>query len=134
MTNSLLPCGHHSSLLVKSVESNYQFCELCECRKERNDALEMERTYQQRAEQAEQDRDLAIKGSANQMVRAEALQDKLDMAEAREVAMREALTELHVTVSQRARYRDKDRAVGTALVKARTALSPSIDAARKGKP
>ena len=43
-----LPCGHHASLLVKSVESDYQYCDLCECRKQRNDAEEMERTYRAR--------------------------------------------------------------------------------------
>lgn len=48
-----LPCGHHSSLLVKSVESNYQYCDFCECRKQRNDALTMEEHYKQRAETAE---------------------------------------------------------------------------------
>lgn len=33
-----LECGHHGSLLVRSVESDYQFCELCECMSMRNDA------------------------------------------------------------------------------------------------
>lgn len=40
-----LPCGHPAALLVKSVESDYQYCDLCECRKRRNDAEEMERTH-----------------------------------------------------------------------------------------
>ena len=40
-----LSCGHHVSLLVESVESDYQYCDLCECRKRRNDAEEMERTH-----------------------------------------------------------------------------------------
>ncbi len=33
-----LPCGHPSELLVKSVESDHQFCELCECMSMRDDA------------------------------------------------------------------------------------------------
>ena len=40
-----LECGHPLSFLVKSVESDYQFCEYCECKKERNDALQMEEYY-----------------------------------------------------------------------------------------
>ena len=40
-----LPCGHHRSLLVESVESDYKFCDLCECRKRRNDAEQMERAH-----------------------------------------------------------------------------------------
>ena len=35
-------CGHPESLIVTSVESDYQFCELCEARSERDDALTME--------------------------------------------------------------------------------------------
>lgn len=41
--NNPLPCGHPASLLVQSVESDYRFCELCEARSERNDALKMEK-------------------------------------------------------------------------------------------
>lgn len=37
-----LDCGHPASLLIKSTESDYQFCELCEARCERDDALHME--------------------------------------------------------------------------------------------
>lgn len=40
----MLPCGHPDELLVKSVESDHQFCELCECRDRLRDALEMERS------------------------------------------------------------------------------------------
>ena len=36
------PCGHHISLKISSVESTHTFCELCEMRSERNDAVEME--------------------------------------------------------------------------------------------
>jgi len=36
-------CGHDSSLMVKSVESDYSCCELCECRDRLRDALTMER-------------------------------------------------------------------------------------------
>ena len=42
-----------------------------------------------RLEQAEAERNLAIKGSCNQMIRAEALQDKLDKAERERDAARE---------------------------------------------
>lgn len=37
-----LPCGHPALLLVQSTESDYTFCELCEARSERTDALQME--------------------------------------------------------------------------------------------
>ena len=37
-----LPCGHHHSLLVKSVESEHSFCELCEARNAQRDAETME--------------------------------------------------------------------------------------------
>lgn len=47
------PCGHHPSLIVRSVESEYQFCELCEARSERNDALKMEEHYRYRSERLE---------------------------------------------------------------------------------
>jgi len=40
--NDPLPCGHPALMLVRSVESDYCFCELCEARKERDDALQME--------------------------------------------------------------------------------------------
>ena len=48
-----LSCGHHKSLLIKSAESDYQYCDLCECRKMRNDAEEMERAHLKRAEESE---------------------------------------------------------------------------------
>lgn len=37
-----LQCGHHSSLLIKSVESDYQVCELCEALHRKRDAETME--------------------------------------------------------------------------------------------
>ena len=40
-----LPCGHHHSLRVRSVESDYEFCQLCEARSELRDALAMEHHY-----------------------------------------------------------------------------------------
>lgn len=49
----LHPCGHHPSLIVRSVESEYQFCELCEARRERNDAIAMEEHYRFRCERLE---------------------------------------------------------------------------------
>lgn len=49
-----LSCGHPSSLLIRSTESDYQFCELCEVRSERNDAQTMERHYQARVQIMEQ--------------------------------------------------------------------------------
>lgn len=47
------PCGHHPSLIVRSTESEYQFCELCEARSELNDALTMEEHYRYRSERLE---------------------------------------------------------------------------------
>lgn len=38
----LLPCGHPLQLLIKSVESNYSFCELCECQSLKKDAQQRE--------------------------------------------------------------------------------------------
>ncbi len=63
----VLPCKHPFSLLVKSVESNYSFCELCEMRKMRDDAEEMERVNLQRAEAAES-RLSALEADAQNMV------------------------------------------------------------------
>lgn len=40
-----LECGHPASLLVKSLESDAQWCELCDTRSRRNDAEAMERYY-----------------------------------------------------------------------------------------
>lgn len=40
-----LPCGHHASSLVKSVESDAQFCEVCDLMSQRDDAVAMEETY-----------------------------------------------------------------------------------------
>lgn len=39
---SNLKCGHPISLLIRSVESDYAFCELCEERSMRKDSEEME--------------------------------------------------------------------------------------------
>lgn len=41
----MLVCGHDDSLLIKSVESDYQFCELCEARKMQQDAEKQEAFY-----------------------------------------------------------------------------------------
>lgn len=38
----VLPCGHPSALLVRSVESDYTACELCDCRQRRDDAERVE--------------------------------------------------------------------------------------------
>lgn len=57
-----LGCGHPASLLVRSTESDYQFCELCEARRERNDALTMEEHLSARVRQMEG----ALKYIANQ--------------------------------------------------------------------
>jgi hypothetical protein len=48
-----LPCGHHPSLFIKSVESDAQWCELCDMRSQRNDAVQMEHHYRERLEVAE---------------------------------------------------------------------------------
>lgn len=40
---AVLPCGHPVSLLIKSVESEHQFCELCDTYDRRNDAEQRER-------------------------------------------------------------------------------------------
>ena len=40
-----LTCGHPPAIFGRSVESNYQFCHLCEARSRLRDALEMERRY-----------------------------------------------------------------------------------------
>ena len=74
MDAKLLPCGHHISLLVKSAESGYQYCDLCECRKQRNDAEEMERTYLDKFKQAErraEERQTELAAERERRVRAE---------------------------------------------------------------
>lgn len=38
-----LQCGHPPELRVYSIESEYAYCELCECQSRLRDALEMER-------------------------------------------------------------------------------------------
>jgi ribosomal protein L40E len=43
--SSNLPCGHHVSCLVKSVESDSQFCGFCDIMSQRNDAETMEERY-----------------------------------------------------------------------------------------
>lgn len=48
-----LPCGHHDSLLVKSIESDYQYCQLCECQSQLRDALTMERELSAKCKQLE---------------------------------------------------------------------------------
>jgi hypothetical protein len=44
--SELQACGHHISLLIKSVESDYSFCELCECQSMKRDAEAMELQHQ----------------------------------------------------------------------------------------
>jgi hypothetical protein len=44
-SQAFMRCGHHISLLVKSVESDHTHCELCDIYSQRNDALTMERHY-----------------------------------------------------------------------------------------
>lgn len=51
--DEVLACGHHHSLGVRNVESGEVFCEFCEMRSERNDALKMEEHNRARAEAAE---------------------------------------------------------------------------------
>ena len=38
---------------IKRAITDYKFCELCEAKSERRDALQMEQHYKQRAEKAE---------------------------------------------------------------------------------
>ena len=47
------PCGHDISLRVKNIESGEAFCELCEARSERDDAIAMETHYQENAKRTE---------------------------------------------------------------------------------
>lgn len=49
-----LECGHPASLMVHSAETGTPlYCELCDIRSQRNDAVEMEAHYRERAEKAE---------------------------------------------------------------------------------
>ena len=78
-----LPCGHHASLLVRSVESGYKYCDLCECRKQRNDAEQMERAHQARIESLE--REVAAEKRGNDQVVANMLsgdQDPMELVHA----------------------------------------------------
>lgn len=43
--SAVQPCGHHMSLRIKSVESDYEFCELCEARHMQRDAETAESNY-----------------------------------------------------------------------------------------
>ncbi|MBS1725007.1 MAG: hypothetical protein JSS66_18870 [Armatimonadetes bacterium] len=47
-----LPCGHHPSLEIRSVESDYRACELCEARSMMRDAETMERRHRGEREAA----------------------------------------------------------------------------------
>lgn len=49
-----LPCGHHESLRVTSVESGTSWCELCETRDRLRDALTAERFYRDAWERAKE--------------------------------------------------------------------------------
>lgn len=42
-----MSCGHPKSLVVRSVESDAEVCELCDTRQRRNDAEAMELRYRQ---------------------------------------------------------------------------------------
>lgn len=45
-----MQCGHPAEFVVKSVESDYQFCELCEAKSQLRDALTMEREHREAVE------------------------------------------------------------------------------------
>lgn len=67
-----LACGHPAVLLVRSVESDYEHCQLCETRDRLRDALTMERTYafqlaaaEKRAKDAEARADGAVAAYQN---------------------------------------------------------------------
>jgi hypothetical protein len=47
-----LPCGHHKSLEIVSVESDYRACELCEARSMKRDAETMEVHYKEQRDAA----------------------------------------------------------------------------------
>lgn len=51
-----LECGHPAELLTKSVESDYQFCELCEARSRARDAEAMEAELREQLKHEEQSR------------------------------------------------------------------------------
>lgn len=46
--NPTMNCGHHISLLIRSVESDHQYCALCEVQSRLRDAIEMELAYKSR--------------------------------------------------------------------------------------
>jgi len=48
-----LPCGHPKSLEVKSVESDYRYCELCETKDRLRDALTMEHELRAKVDKLE---------------------------------------------------------------------------------
>lgn len=53
-----LECGHPASLMLHSAETGEPlYCELCDIRSQRNDAVRMEEHYKARAEKAEAERD-----------------------------------------------------------------------------
>lgn len=43
-----MKCGHHESLLVRSVKSDAEICELCDMRSQRNDAEASEARLQKK--------------------------------------------------------------------------------------
>lgn len=51
----VLPCGHPSALLVRSVESDYTACELCDCRQRRDDAERVETELRAEVERLRED-------------------------------------------------------------------------------
>lgn len=52
-----MTCGHHKSLLVRSVESDYRYCDLCETKSRLRDALTMERELSSDKKSLESERD-----------------------------------------------------------------------------
>ena len=53
-------CGHHPSVFVRNAESGVVFCELCEVRSERDDAVKMEAEYRAERNKLKKALDLAV--------------------------------------------------------------------------
>lgn len=64
--SSVASCGHPSSLEVKSVESAYRACELCEARTAQRDAEAMERKYRAELDDALQRLKIARRALGNE--------------------------------------------------------------------
>ena len=76
------PCGHHHSLLVRSVESEYTFCELCEARHMQRDAETADAAHRV-------ERDKARAASEIYRIRAERAEGSLARIKAAEYAWNE---------------------------------------------